>query len=414
MALNVQNIPGLGVRFTAVSPPLGPDKAFQSPLQSRYSGHDLVFPVSFDTLFTRFFHTGAEIPRSGNDSLINIGGEEYQLCGNRVSANSKSGTSVFIAEEMRTGMPVIVKKLAIGELQIVKPDESTPLADVLPEDKVTPLYSPFSSVDQGLRDLFSREGTLELPPYTNILTANKFQTTGNTMIIIMELLHGVSFRDLLNLIKSDSLNPGVTLVRENFTPKEKILAALSSDQKISVKKELELIALDSLLQIVGAIRHLEENEIVHLDIKPPNINFGRDYTPKLLDFGNYLDANHKYNFKSPLGTREYLSPEQIPDEIGTVSTLSFDSRSDLFSLTVILYELFAGKTPFFRAGNDKPSQVKDTYNATKNIDYEKLTGDKTDLELLEFIHSQLVRLEERSSPCEYEIKLRSIVERLIN
>jgi serine/threonine protein kinase len=435
MTLVVQHTPGLGVRFT---PPMGPGKEYQSPLQLRYPKHDLVLPISSDIFFTRFFSEGINNPRTGSGSLISIDGEDYQLCGKRISSNSKTGTSIFIAEEMKTGKPVIVKKLAIGELKIVSSDESTPLADVFPADESTPPCSPLLSGDprlgtppdfvvlssfdpelghpgQTLESYFFREGMVRFSPHQNILTAKQFQAMDNTMIIIMDLLHGISFRDLLNLIKSDALNPRITIAKSDFTPKEITLVELNPDQKTLVKKELELIALDSLLQMVDAIKHLEQHNIVHCDIKPPNINFDIDYVPKLLDFGNYLEANCKYGFQSPLGTREYISPERIPDKIGSVSKLSFDSRTDLFSLTIILYELFAGQTPFFRKqGNDKSDQVQAIYEATKKLDYEKLTKDCVDLELLEFIHSQLVRLEERLEPVEYEAKLRTIAERMIN
>jgi len=438
MTLKVQHIPGLGVRFTSVSPLMRPDKEYQSPLQLRYPKHDLVLPVSSNTLFTHFFSEGIDTPRTGPGVLISIDGEKYQLCGKRISSNSKSGASVSIAEELKTGMPVVVKKLAIGELKIVSSDEPTPLSDVFPSDESTPPCSPLlpgdprlgtppdlvvlSSFDpqlgdpsQALESYFFREGSLSLPSHRNVLTAKKFQATDNTMIIIMDLLHGITLRDLLDLIKSSSLNTGITIARNDFTPKEKILVELNPDQKILIKKELELIALDTLLQVVDAIKHLEQNKKVHCDVKPPNINFDSDCVPKLLDFGNYLEANYKYGFKSPLGTREYLSPERIPDEIGSVSKLSFDSRTDLFSLTIILYELFAGKTPFFRKeGKDKLTQAQAIYEATKKLDYERLNTSLLDLELLEFIHSQLVRLEERLEPVEYEAKFRAITERIIN
>ncbi|MCB1041817.1 MAG: SUMF1/EgtB/PvdO family nonheme iron enzyme [Acidobacteria bacterium] len=95
------------------------------------------------------------------------------------------------------------------------------------------------------------------------------------------------------------------------------------------------------LQITSALDHAHLANLVHRDIKPQNILFDSQGTPKLVDFGiakafgmTQLTADRTF-----LGTPQYASPEQAKGE-------PLDHRSDLYSLGVVLYELISGHPPF--------------------------------------------------------------------
>jgi len=117
------------------------------------------------------------------------------------------------------------------------------------------------------------------------------------------------------------------------------------------------------IQVCLAIQHAHQKGIIHRDIKPSNILVTlHDGTPvpKVIDFGiakaterRLTDKTLFTEFTAFIGTPAYMSPEQAE-----MSGLDIDTRSDIYALGVLLYELLTGKTPFdgealFRAGLDE-------------------------------------------------------------
>ena len=98
-------------------------------------------------------------------------------------------------------------------------------------------------------------------------------------------------------------------------------------------------AIDYMLQIVDAVSHIHEKEIIHNDLKPDNIFVLSDGNIKICDFGISSHINER-NQKEAMGSILYLAPEVLQNRKLSV-------QSDIYSLGVMLFEFLTGHLPFF-------------------------------------------------------------------
>jgi len=157
-------------------------------------------------------------------------------------------------------------------------------------------------------DRFKAEAqTLALLSHPNIVTVFDLGETGQGPFISMELVEGGCLRDRLR-----------------------------SGSRMKHGHVLEI-----LRPVVAGIAHIHSQGVLHLDLKPENILFDRDGRPKVADFGIAAFAPNLNQATTSMdwsGSLNYMSPEQR-------QRLPIDSRSDVFSLAVVAYEMLTGELP---------------------------------------------------------------------
>ena len=127
------------------------------------------------------------------------------------------------------------------------------------------------------------------------------------------------------------------------------ITAYCDAHRLTPRERLELF-----VPVCQAVQHAHQKGVIHRDLKPNNVLVARyddRPVPKVIDFGvakatgqALTERTLHTGFGAVVGTPEYMSPEQA-----SFNQLDVDTRSDVYSLGVLLYELLAGSPPFSRA-----------------------------------------------------------------
>lgn len=162
------------------------------------------------------------------------------------------------------------------------------------------------------------------------------------------------------------LDAGATAEGRPYFVMELVRGTLITDHcdanQLSIDDRLRL-----LVDVCRAVQHAHQKGIIHRDLKPSNVMVAlHDGTPvvKVIDFGVAKALNQELTertlftqFSQLIGTPLYMSPEQAE-----MSGLDVDTRSDVYSLGVLLYELLTGATPF-----DKQAFSKAGFDGMRRI-----------------------------------------------
>lgn len=161
--------------------------------------------------------------------------------------------------------------------------------------------------DEEFRRRFHAEGeAVAMLSHPNIVQVYDVSTSDDANYIVMELIDGISLKQYME--KKGILNWKETL---HFA-----------------------------MQIAKALEHAHSRGIVHRDIKPHNVMVLKNGSVKVMDFGIARVMNKSNTLtKEALGSVHYISPEQAKGG-------HTDNRSDLYSLSVVMYEMMAGRPPY--------------------------------------------------------------------
>jgi len=143
------------------------------------------------------------------------------------------------------------------------------------------------------------------------------------------------------------------------------LTIYAAKRKLPLRQRLEL-----MIQICEAVQHAHQRGIIHRDLKPGNILVDDAGQPKILDFGlaraadSDAEVTRQTDVGQLLGTLPYMSPEQV-----LADPLAIDTRSDVYALGVIFYELLSGKLPY-----ELPRQLHEATRTIQEVDPNPLSS----------------------------------------
>jgi protein kinase-like protein len=142
--------------------------------------------------------------------------------------------------------------------------------------------------------------------HKNVCRVHDLSDFGGTLVISMELVEGRSLRQMLREVEAVSVRQGVKIAR----------------------------------QIAAGLAEAHAQGVIHRDLKPENILISRDGTAKVMDFGIARLTDSRMTVTGQLvGTPAYMSPEQAQGRPA-------DARSDIYSLGLVMYEMFCGRPAF--------------------------------------------------------------------
>ncbi len=173
----------------------------------------------------------------------------------------------------------------------------------------------------------------------------------------IKLAHKVSHRNIGRMYHLGE-DRGIHYITMEYVPGEDLKSFIRRSRRLDVGTTVAIAK-----QVCAGLSEAHEAGIVHRDLKPGNIMIDQDGNAKILDFGiaRALGGQGLTEEGSVIGTPDYMSPEQVEGR-------EADSRSDIYSFGVIIFEMVTGRTPFaadtpfvvaFKQQSERPPRPED-------------------------------------------------------
>ena len=215
------------------------------------------------------------------------------------------------------------------------------------------ILGDFSS-SAGAAEQFEREARAAARlQHANIITIYELGTAEESPYIVMEFLAGVDLEAMMHARRRPPLAARV----------------------------------DMVMQLCAGLSYAHQQGVVHRDIKPSNVRVLDDGTIKLIDFGIAKVSRSGPTFPDLAGSVAYTSPEQLHGA-------GVDARSDVFSVGVLMYELFGGRPPFV---GDSPTAI-----AYQVLNHDPSPVATIDADVPEVLSDVVARALEKSPERRYE------------
>ena len=173
----------------------------------------------------------------------------------------------------------------------------------------------------------------------------------------IKLAHKISHRNIGRMYHLGE-DRGIHYITMEYVPGEDLKSFIRRSRRLDIGTTVAIAK-----QVCAGLSEAHEAGIIHRDLKPSNIMIDRDGNAKILDFGiaRAVGSQGLTEEGSVIGTPDYMSPEQVEGR-------EADSRSDIYSFGVILFEMVTGRTPFaadtpfvvaFKQQSERPPQPED-------------------------------------------------------
>jgi serine/threonine protein kinase len=260
-----------------------------------------------------------------------------------------------------------------------EPDSEVFVATLAPEEPPVPLTADFAGKDEGVGTVLAGKYKLveeigeggmgavfmaqQTEPVRRAVAVKVIKAGMDSKAVLARFeaeRQALALMDHPNIARV--LDAGTTEYGRPFFVMELVkgipITQFCDERKLTPRQRLELF-----VPVCQAIQHAHQKGIIHRDIKPSNVLVGLyddRAVPKVIDFGVAKAAGQVLTDKTLMtgfgvivGTPEYMSPEQA-----SLNNLDVDTRSDVYSLGVMLYELLTGTTPVDRKSLGKAAVLE--------------------------------------------------------
>jgi len=236
-------------------------------------------------------------------------------------------------------------------LQFSAPVVEASLAASAPDERSGTVIGPYKLLQQigegGMGTVFMAEQTHPVQRKVALKVIKRGMDSSQVIARFEAERQALAMMDHVNIARV--LDAGATETGRPYFVMELVhgmpITKYCDDNHLSPRERLELF-----VPVCQAIQHAHQKGIIHRDIKPSNVMitlYDGKPVPKVIDFGVAKATEQKLTertlftqYGTMVGTLEYMSPEQAE-----MSALGIDTRSDIYSLGVLLYELLTGSTP---------------------------------------------------------------------